>query len=1007
MLIEAHPYSIETIDLEKSVEIRLWCLDRNSETILCRVKDFCYICKIEIPDIQNVNEDVAREIMKLIGKKVHIPITYKLIWNRKLYGYSTKKYPFIEVKLKCLKDLNILQKYIRENEIEYEEDIIKLIVHEANSITIFNKMLSIQNISTTDCFTVEGEEVDEEDKISSVKQEYIVKSKTFKLNENPWMSKPLEMSFDIETYSKNHRRFPNAERAEDIIYSFSCCFFRGSTNIKNYFLVIDECDEIENTTIVSCINERVLIVKFFDLLREYHPNVISGHNIFGFDIPYIYKRIKTLDIKIDNFTYITRKNFVKKIEWKSSAYGKQELMYFDIPETIFIDTLSYIRRDYKLKTFSLNSVSKYFLNETKEDLNIQQMFKLIEENLTKKNIEKIRKNNAEIGKYNVQDSLLVMKLVNVLKIWITIIKQAAIVRINPIEFMTRGQTIRCQAQLYHIASHNEVTLTTREKTHIFSEGGKVENPIVGYWPVLPCFDFNSLYPSIIIAYNIDFTTLVKSEKEMEEIGYNNLNIFEIEQEEPIDFDLKDDFEESDSNEEDDFEEHPKKKKKDTTKVKRKYKFAFIKKEIYEGLGPMIEKNLLEERKRVKKEMKLYEDEIARLIKEEGSHNKIEELSVKASISDAIQKGIKICANSYYGFYGAQKFNKYSLIEGSMAVTAKGRELITIAAKYFEEKFSTVTVYGDTDSVMAMPPIKFDKTSPEIVKTIYKKAKEMEESINKSNIFPSPLYIEFEKMMCAVLLKKKHYFYRTWNSDGTPTVNKYKQITLTAKGVVIARRDRSKLLEDVYTEVANNILDGKTFIETFGTICLHISDILELKEGVMDKIIIVKTMGDKYKNKTYPLSILKDEMNRINRPINAGEKFSCVIVNDYRGNEKIGYKIRPLELINEIYREYGIKLGNDITKIKKKLDTFYPPEEIDTVYYVRSFIDVLDTLLESIYSDEINKFINLTYIPPSPKRSIKFEHPMKFIEKILKTVDRRSSSLYISSLPYILLNFEKN
>ena len=82
--------------------------------------------------------------------------------------------------------------------------------------------------------------------------------------------------------------------------------------------------------------------------------------------------------------------------------------------------------------------------------------------------------------------------------------------------------------------------------------------------------------------------------------------------------------------------------------------------------------------------------------------------------------LKVSANSLYGFLGAQVKGKYSLIEGSMCVTSRGRELITDSALYFEKHYNATTVYGDTDSTMVYVP-GLEANGPEI----WKKADEME------------------------------------------------------------------------------------------------------------------------------------------------------------------------------------------------------------------------------------------------------------------------------------------
>ena len=100
------------------------------------------------------------------------------------------------------------------------------------------------------------------------------------------------------------------------------------------------------------------------------------------------------------------------------------------------------------------------------------------------------------------------------------------------------------------------------------------------------------------------------------------------------------------------------------------------------------------------------------------------LKVKETMLDSRQLGLKVSANSMYGFLGAQKFGKYSLIEGSMCVTSRGRELIKQSGEFFENEYNATIVYGDTDSTMVHVPAMNDDPS-----VCWKISEEMEDKIN--------------------------------------------------------------------------------------------------------------------------------------------------------------------------------------------------------------------------------------------------------------------------------------
>jgi DNA polymerase elongation subunit (family B) len=270
---------------------------------------------------------------------------------------------------------------------------------------------------------------------------------------------------------------------------------------------------------------------------------------------------------------------------------------------------------------------------------------------------------------------------------------------------------------------------------IFFEGGKVSAPIAGVHPALMCFDFSSLYPSLIIAKNICFTTLVRPE-DWDKYDDDELNIFEIDQMEPInkkskaaktilekEYDAREDSDEESGGEDGEEEEKPKKKKKkEEERIQRKYVFKFVKEGLNDeniGLGPLILKTLLFERKKVrvfekehnknssyisnilKKEKIVLSEEDIKILKKYdfSSSEKEDELREKikkclsitqtrAAIATSRQLAIKVSANSFYGFYGAQNMGKFSLIEGAMAITYLGRKYIGQAGVFYKDFYKT-------------------------------------------------------------------------------------------------------------------------------------------------------------------------------------------------------------------------------------------------------------------------------------------------------------------------------
>ena len=163
-----------------------------------------------------------------------------------------------------------------------------------------------------------------------------------------------------------------------------------------------------------------------------------------------------------------------------------------------------------------------------------------------------------------------------------------------------------------------------KNNHCF-QGATVIEPIRGYYDVpIATLDFSSLYPSIMIAHNLCYTSLIRNHKEKEALT-------------PDDY-----FQTPSGN-------------------------WFVKAHVRKGLLPDILENLLKARKNAKAMMKVETDPF------------------RLKVLDGRQLALKISANSVYGFTGAQ-VGKLPCLEISQSVTAFGRAMIEQTKQLVEARF---------------------------------------------------------------------------------------------------------------------------------------------------------------------------------------------------------------------------------------------------------------------------------------------------------------------------------
>ena len=257
--------------------------------------------------------------------------------------------------------------------------------------------------------------------------------------------------------------------------------------LKPYDVDFDDADEIQY---IHCGSERELLFKFLEAYQEIDPDVITGWNVEGFDVPYIYKRMKQIcGTKVaDSLSPwgITR----------SRQYHDKMGRENDTVNLSGVETLDYLQLYLKFtysrqEQYSLDYISKVELGDEKVDYR----------SLGYKDLNDLYQRNHKLFiDYNIHDVRLVIKLEQKMKF----IEQAIAydAKINYSDALT-------SVLLWDVIIHNylldqKVVVPVQETKSKDQQiaGGYVKNPTPGRYDWLISFDLNSLYPHLIMQYNI-------------------------------------------------------------------------------------------------------------------------------------------------------------------------------------------------------------------------------------------------------------------------------------------------------------------------------------------------------------------------------------------------------------------------------------------------------------------------------------------------------------------------
>jgi len=531
--IKFFSYDWSTEETDDEMKINIYGIDEKQKNVLVSVNDFTPYLYIELPVTITWDKNKAMlvkdKLLKVLGRNSTLQ-KCELKMKKKLYyaNFTAHKnpilFPFLLCSFKTIKEVKFLRYNLKDSLYVSGLGKISIKIHEDNANPIL-QLCCCKNIPTTGWINAYVEKLPQEEMVTTCDYEYKCSYKNLSPEENDVLAKPLIMGFDLEVYSSVKSKMPNIHKSEDKIFQISCVLNReGEENYRKYLLTLGEASPKyvgKDVEIYGYDNESDLLIGFTNFIREHNPNVLTGYNILGFDIPYMIGRAKHclyIDTEFDRIGFPIFKHAEEKtIKWSSSAYKNQEFQYLDAEGRVIVDLLPIIKRDYKLNNYKLKTVSEHFLeDDTKDPLTAQGIFKCYEIGTRSKNSDgtystKAIKAMSIVGKYCVQDTALCNKLMNKLDVWTGLAEMAKVCNVKVFDLYTKGQQVKVFSQVYHFCMYNNIVVEkdgyiTKENERYV--GAHVFDPIPGVYDKIVPFDFASLYPTTMIAYNIDYSTLV-------------------------------------------------------------------------------------------------------------------------------------------------------------------------------------------------------------------------------------------------------------------------------------------------------------------------------------------------------------------------------------------------------------------------------------------------------------------------------------------------------------------
>lgn len=394
--------------------------------------------------------------------------------------------------------------------------------------------------------------------------------------ESRLLSELRVLAFDIEVY--NEHGSPNPARDPIIIIAVK------TSNSEEVFTA-EEFDD------------KKPIMDFVEYMRKYDPDIVVGYNSNRFDWPYILERAHKLGIRVD----VTRRIGA---EPSVSVHG-----HVSIPGRLNVDLYDYAEEIHEVKVKTLDEVAEYLGVMSRNERVLIDWWQIPE-------YWRSKEKRPMLVRYALDDVRSTLGLAEKMLPFAIQLSRVTGVPLDQVGAMSVG--FRLEWYLMRVAYERQELVPNRvEREEESYKGAIVLTPLKGIHDNIAVLDFSSMYPNIMIKYNVGPDTILDDPRECEKYGgcYTAPEVAHHFRKEPP------------------------------------------------GFFKLVLEQLLNARKSVRRQME-----------------KLQPDTPEYRVLDERQKALKILANAAYGYMGWSGARWYSK-RCAEAVTAWGRHLIQSAIEY--------------------------------------------------------------------------------------------------------------------------------------------------------------------------------------------------------------------------------------------------------------------------------------------------------------------------------------
>lgn len=600
-------------------------------------------------------------------------------------------------------------------------------------------------------------------------------------------SKIKKFFFDIEV--KVGDGFPDPMKAEQPLTAVT--IYDSTTKIFHAFGVKELDKKIRGDVVYyNCGSEKKLITSVVSFWKSNYPDVVTGWHINGFDIPYLINRI--VNVFGEEYTKtLSPWNRIDASE-KKDMFGKSDTMEYDIWGIEVLDYLDLYKK-YVPKgqeSYTLEYISTQELGEGKVQF--------------EGSLNDLYVNDyANYMLYNVIDVERVVQLEAKLKMIQLQLNLAYRAKLNYTDAF--GQVKLWTSIIYHALIEQQVVFPPKRRTRKDEsfEGAFVIPPKVGMHEWVVTIDATSLYPSMMMSFNISPETIVQHVTDLPEIlqEYYQRNLVSDIVNSKIPAEVFSTLVEHD--------------------LTMTASGQFYRKDK-QGILPKLVNAMFADRKSTKTRMLELKSK-----KQSGkfTENELREMEEEIGGLSIAEQGLKVCLNALYGACGNEYFHLFD-VRNAESITLSGQASLLFVSKNISNWLSTVdkkqedhVIAGDTDSmfldlsgVASVITSKLGKqTDDRMIDLIAKYSDNQLADVAKKycqllgtnlNMYDIRLDFKREKIIPRMAyIAKKRYICMVGDSEGV----RYKKPELSCTGVETKRSSTPKLIRNSLEEAFEIVL----------------------------------------------------------------------------------------------------------------------------------------------------------------------------------------------------------